>query len=84
MTSLSSESHSTLLDEIHYHALSIASISLSPGLPGAALVVTVNPLFYGKHESLQWIKLPVLTKCSCEAYQLNSSEVQDLGLLRGY
>lgn len=51
MTPQSPEYHSTWLEEIDYHAMTIASISLSSGLPGGALVVTVNPLFYGKHES---------------------------------
>lgn len=51
VTSQSPEYHSTWLEEIRYHAITIASISLSPGLPGGALVVTVNPLFYGKHDS---------------------------------
>lgn len=50
---LLSDSHGTWLEEIRYHALNIASISLSPGLPGSALVVTVNPLFYGKPERSQ-------------------------------
>ncbi|KAI7978442.1 hypothetical protein EIK77_001966 [Talaromyces pinophilus] len=51
VTPPSPEYHTTWLEEIGYHAITIASISLSPGLPGGALVVTVNPLFYGKHDS---------------------------------
>lgn len=50
MTPQSPEYHTTWLEEIGYHAMTIASISLSPGLPGGVLVVTVNPLFYGKHD----------------------------------
>ena len=44
-------------EEINSHALSIASICLSPAVPDGVLVVAVNPLYYGSplpNSPLSW------------------------------
>ena len=42
-----------LTTSIHFHAHEIASISLLSDLPDGAMVVTVNPVYYGANHTFQ-------------------------------